>query len=123
LGGDRQFYDFGFHMEAGVMLDHSVVVKNSMVVDGCGNPWFKNDVGVKDGKIVNIDRVKENAANVIDARAVWPLRVVFFAPSLTSILRANIKKVINENPDKHTDIHARFWKDVKQDRDEAKRPL
>ncbi|MDH5482211.1 MAG: D-aminoacylase [Candidatus Bathyarchaeota archaeon] len=31
------------------MLD--IIIKNGCVVDGTGNPWFKADIGIKDGKI------------------------------------------------------------------------
>ncbi|MGI6130063.1 MAG: hypothetical protein ACOYEO_08275, partial [bacterium] len=31
-----------------------VLIKNGRIVDGTGNPWFKADIGVKDGKIAAI---------------------------------------------------------------------
>jgi N-acyl-D-amino-acid deacylase len=33
-----------------------VVIRNARVVDGTGNPWFSGSVGVRDGRIVEIDR-------------------------------------------------------------------
>jgi N-acyl-D-amino-acid deacylase len=33
-----------------------LVLRNGLVVDGTGNPWFKADVGIKDGKIGDIGR-------------------------------------------------------------------
>jgi N-acyl-D-amino-acid deacylase len=35
---------------------YEIVIKNGMIVDGSGNPWFKGDVGIQDGKIVEISR-------------------------------------------------------------------
>ncbi len=47
---------------------YDVLVKNGHVMDGCGNPWFKADVGIKDGKIVSIGKLNDAlAAETIDA--------------------------------------------------------
>jgi N-acyl-D-aspartate/D-glutamate deacylase len=40
-----------------------VVVRNGFVVDGTGNPWFRADVGVKDGKIARIGRISGSGAD------------------------------------------------------------
>ncbi|MEM3404078.1 MAG: D-aminoacylase [Nitrososphaeria archaeon] len=46
-----------------------IIVRGGKVVDGTGNPWFKADIGIKDGKIVELGRLeKEKADTVIDAR-------------------------------------------------------
>ena len=47
------------------MLD--LVIKNGKVVDGSGLPSFIADVGVKDGVIVKVGRVNEEAARTVDA--------------------------------------------------------
>ena len=47
------------------MLD--LVIKNGKVVDGSGLPAFKADVGVKDGVIVRIGPITEEAIETIDA--------------------------------------------------------
>jgi N-acyl-D-amino-acid deacylase len=44
-----------------------LVVKNGVVIDGSGLPRFRADVGVKDGRIASIGRIRENAKEVIDA--------------------------------------------------------
>jgi len=48
------------------MLD--IVVLGGRIVDGSGNPWYKADVGIREGKIVEIGSLKgESADKVIDA--------------------------------------------------------
>jgi len=48
-----------------------IVVKNGYVVDGTGNPWFKADVGIKSGKILEIgDLGSANANEMINAKGL-----------------------------------------------------
>ena len=47
------------------MLD--LVIRNGKVVDGSGLPAYLGDVGIKDGRIVRVGRVTEDAAQTIDA--------------------------------------------------------
>lgn len=48
---------------------YDLVITNARVVDGAGNPWFRADVAVKDGKIARVGRVSASEAKkVIDAR-------------------------------------------------------
>lgn len=48
-----------------------LVVKNGIVVDGAGNPWFKADVGIKDGQISDIGKLSSSKSDeVIDARGL-----------------------------------------------------
>src|SRR5713226_9311831 len=44
-----------------------LIVKNGMIVDGSGLPRYRGDVGVKDGKIVEIGRLNSAAAETVDA--------------------------------------------------------
>ena len=46
---------------------YDVLLKNGRIVDGCGNPWYKADVGIKDGRVVRIGDLREaEAAEIVD---------------------------------------------------------
>ena len=47
------------------MLD--LVIKGGTVIDGSGRPGVRADVGIKDGRVVRIGEVTEDAAKTIDA--------------------------------------------------------
>lgn len=42
-----------------------VILRGGRVVDGTGNPWFRGDVAVKDGRIAEVGRVEGDAETVI----------------------------------------------------------
>ena len=44
-----------------------LVFKNARVFDGTGSPWFRADVGLKNGYIVKVGNVNENAKTIVDA--------------------------------------------------------
>jgi N-acyl-D-amino-acid deacylase len=49
--------------------DYDLLIRNARVIDGAGNPWFRADVAVKDGRIAAIGRLADrSAARTIDAR-------------------------------------------------------
>jgi N-acyl-D-amino-acid deacylase len=49
-------------------LTIDVLIKNGNIVDGSGNPWFKGNVALKDGKILKVGKIKKsNFMNAIDA--------------------------------------------------------
>jgi len=33
-----------------------ILIKNGCIIDGTGNPWFKADIMVKDGRIISVGR-------------------------------------------------------------------
>ena len=48
--------------------DYDVLIRGARVIDGSGNPWFRADVGVKDGRIAAVGRLGgATAARTIDA--------------------------------------------------------
>jgi N-acyl-D-aspartate/D-glutamate deacylase len=44
-----------------------LVIKNGVVIDGSGLPRYRADVGVRNGRIASIGRIRERAREVIDA--------------------------------------------------------
>lgn len=48
--------------------DYDILIRNARVIDGSGNPWFRADVAVKDGRIAAVGRLHNaSATRVIDA--------------------------------------------------------
>ncbi len=55
-------------------MAYDLLIKNGLIVDGSGMPAFRGDVGIKNGKIVEIGKLSGAAGRTIDAegRAVAP---------------------------------------------------
>lgn len=47
--------------------DYDIVIRNGVVVDGTGNPWFKADLAIKGDRIAKIGRITGTARRAIDA--------------------------------------------------------
>ena len=55
-------------------MSYDLLIKNGRIVDGSGGPSYRGDVGVKDGKIVEIGKLSGAAKQTVDAggQAVAP---------------------------------------------------
>lgn len=45
-------------------IQYDIIIRRGMIFDGSGNPWFRADIGVKNGHIEHIGRLKEVSASV-----------------------------------------------------------
>jgi N-acyl-D-amino-acid deacylase len=41
-------------MGKGMSTDFNIVLRNGRILDGCGNPWFYGDLGIRDGRVAAI---------------------------------------------------------------------
>ena len=49
-------------------MEYDILIKNGKIIDGAGNPWYKAEVAIKDGKIAAIGKLcNPYAQKVIDA--------------------------------------------------------
>jgi N-acyl-D-aspartate/D-glutamate deacylase len=48
-------------------MPYDLLIKNGTVIDGSGLPRYRADIGVKNGKIAAIGRIRESAPEMIDA--------------------------------------------------------
>jgi N-acyl-D-amino-acid deacylase len=49
------------------MAEYDLVIRNGTIVDGTRVPAYRGDIGIRDGRIVAMGNLKEDAARVIDA--------------------------------------------------------
>ncbi len=60
---------------APALAQYDILIRNARVIDGTGNPWYRADVAVKDGRIAAIGAMPQaTATRIIDAagRALTP---------------------------------------------------
>ncbi|MCW3978542.1 MAG: D-aminoacylase, partial [Candidatus Bathyarchaeota archaeon] len=54
-----------------IELDFELIIKNGRVIDGTGNPWFKADIGISEGKIAKVSSLPlKEGGRVIDAKGL-----------------------------------------------------
>lgn len=53
------------------MDKHDILIKSGYIVDGTGNPIFRSDIGISDGKIVEIGKIDAKATRAIDAKGLF----------------------------------------------------
>ncbi|MCI0391256.1 MAG: D-aminoacylase [Acidobacteria bacterium] len=97
------------HHAASALAEFDLIISNGRVMDGTGNPWFKADVAVKNGRIAEIGRIDPSrAARVIDAKdlIVAPGFIdvhthiesnIFELPAAENFLRMGVTSVVTGN--------------------------
>ncbi|HEV2801307.1 MAG TPA: D-aminoacylase [Pyrinomonadaceae bacterium] len=107
LPGGQQLAGHGSFGRGEVPL-YDLVITNGRVVDGTGNPWFRADVAVKDGRIARVGRIATSEARrVIDARnqIVAPGFIdvhthaenIYNTPSAENFLRMGVTTLVTGN--------------------------
>ena len=53
-----------------IKKNYELIIKNGYIVDGSGNPWYRADIGIKDGKIATIGCCinEKDGDNIINAK-------------------------------------------------------
>ncbi|MGD2201046.1 MAG: D-aminoacylase [Candidatus Bathyarchaeota archaeon] len=51
-------------------VDYDLIVENCKVIDGTGNPWYKADIGITQGEITKLGRIKDGGRETINARGL-----------------------------------------------------
>ena len=96
-----------------------LIVTNGRIVDGSGNPWFRADVGIKDGRIIRVGKIDSaEAARVIDAanRIVSPgfidvhthVESIYNSPSAENFVRMGVTLLVTGNCGSSTTDVAQF---------------
>ncbi len=104
---------------------YDLVIVNARVIDGTGNPWFRADVGLKDGRIARIGRIKPaEAATTIDARnqVVAPgfidvhthVESIYNLPSAENFVRMGVTSLVTGNCGGSTTDVGEFLGRIKQ---------
>lgn len=87
---------------------YDLLVSNARVVDGTGNPWFRADIGIKNGRIARIGHINPSeAAKVIDARGqiVAPgfidvhshVETIYEQPEAENFVRMGVTSLVTGN--------------------------
>ncbi|MCW4037796.1 MAG: hypothetical protein NWF13_03565 [Candidatus Bathyarchaeota archaeon] len=51
-------------------MGFDTVIRNGLVIDGTGNPWFKADIAIKMGRIAKVGSCDSDQADRVIARAL-----------------------------------------------------
>lgn len=98
---------------------YDLLITNARIVDGSGNPWFRADVAIKNGRIARIGRlIPDSAAKTIDARGqiVAPgfidvhahVESIFNLPAAENFVRMGVTSLVTGNCGSSTTDVAEF---------------
>jgi N-acyl-D-amino-acid deacylase len=106
-------------------VPYDLVVVNGRIIDGTGNPWFRADVGLKDGRIAKIGRINPaEAQTTIDAKnqIVAPgfidvhthVESIYNLPAAENFVRMGVTSLVTGNCGGSTTDVAEFLGRIKQ---------
>jgi N-acyl-D-amino-acid deacylase len=105
--------------------EFSLVITNARIVDGSGNPWFRADVGIREGRIARIGRITAaDADKLIDAKGqiVSPgfidvhthVESIYEQPAAENFIRMGVTSLVTGNCGTSTTEVADFLAKAKQ---------
>src|SRR6185503_12052979 len=104
---------------------YDLLITNARVIDGSGNPWFRADIGIKNGRIASIGRLRaEDAAKTIDAanQIVAPgfidvhthVESIYSLPAAENFIRMGVTTLVTGNCGSSTTDVAEFLGRIKE---------
>jgi N-acyl-D-amino-acid deacylase len=104
---------------------YDLVITNARVVDGSGNPWFRSDVAIKDGRIARVGRVPAaEGVKTIDAqgRILAPgfidvhthVESIYSLPAAENFIRMGVTSLVTGNCGTSTTDVAEFLGRIKE---------
>src|SRR5687768_52821 len=104
---------------------YDLLITNARIVDGSGNPWFRADIGIKDGRITRIGRIKPaDAEKTVDAanQIVAPgfidvhthVESIFSLPAAENFVRMGVTTLVTGNCGGSTTDVAQFLGRIKE---------
>jgi N-acyl-D-amino-acid deacylase len=104
---------------------YDLLITNARIVDGSGNPWFRADVAIKDGRIARIGRFGPGSAGrTIDARGqiLAPgfidvhthVESIYSLPSAENFVRMGVTTLVTGNCGSSTTDVAEFLGRIKE---------
>ena len=52
-------------------MSFDIIIRNGRIIDGTGNPWYRGEIGIKDGKIKKISsKIDNEGSREVDARGM-----------------------------------------------------
>jgi N-acyl-D-amino-acid deacylase len=104
---------------------YDLLITNARIVDGSGNPWFRADVAIKDGRIARIGRIRpETAGRTIDARGqiLAPgfidvhthVESIYSLPAAENFVRMGVTTLVTGNCGSSTTNVAEFLGRIKE---------
>ena len=104
---------------------YDLLITNARIVDGSGNPWFRADVGIKDGRIARIGRLDPSRAQkTVDSKGqiLAPgfidvhthVESIYSLPAAENFVRMGVTTLVTGNCGGSTTDVARFLDRIKE---------